>query len=268
MSGERWIFALITLAALVLALAGPGRAQAQSTGSKSGQASTHPSAKAAAAPKGTSEGIHVHGHWTIEVKNPDGKVVTHREFENSLTSSGGTGANVLASLLSGVATPGSWQIALAGGACSTGGGTCYIIAPSLASVEDLGAATGACSTSVAPVSSGTQPFCYETLMESLTGPAGSTYATQFVLAGSAYVDTSTTLTSVSTFLYFCDTTGVIAPGTLVSPTSISPATCAGEYTSIHQSFTGRNLDGINGDPAPVPVTAGQTVQVTVAFSFM
>src|SRR5271154_6454109 len=36
-------------------------------------------------PKGTqNEGIKVHGHWTIEVRNPDGSVATHREFENSL----------------------------------------------------------------------------------------------------------------------------------------------------------------------------------------
>jgi hypothetical protein len=32
---------------------------------------------------GSHTGIKVHGHWTIEVRNPDGKLVTHREFENS-----------------------------------------------------------------------------------------------------------------------------------------------------------------------------------------
>ena len=26
----------------------------------------------------------MHGHWTIDVRNPDGTLVTHREFENAL----------------------------------------------------------------------------------------------------------------------------------------------------------------------------------------
>jgi hypothetical protein len=32
---------------------------------------------------GPQEGIKVHGHWVIDVRNPDGKLVTHREFENA-----------------------------------------------------------------------------------------------------------------------------------------------------------------------------------------
>jgi hypothetical protein len=38
--------------------------------------------------KGSHEGIKVHGHWMIEVRNPDGEVVTRREFENAITQSG------------------------------------------------------------------------------------------------------------------------------------------------------------------------------------
>ena len=30
------------------------------------------------------EGIKVHGHWTIDIRQPDGTLATHREFENSL----------------------------------------------------------------------------------------------------------------------------------------------------------------------------------------
>ena len=37
---------------------------------------------------GGHEGIKVHGHWTIEVHNPDGTLATHREFENSLLPTG------------------------------------------------------------------------------------------------------------------------------------------------------------------------------------
>ncbi|HSP63214.1 MAG TPA: hypothetical protein VLQ90_09555, partial [Pyrinomonadaceae bacterium] len=50
-------------------------------------------AKAATSPAveskgGQKEGIKVHGHWTIDVRNPDGTLVTHREFENDLQADG------------------------------------------------------------------------------------------------------------------------------------------------------------------------------------
>lgn len=34
------------------------------------------------------EGIKVHGHWTIEVRNPDGALVERREFDNALVTPG------------------------------------------------------------------------------------------------------------------------------------------------------------------------------------
>lgn len=40
----------------------------------------HAPAKLSAA-RGQHEGIQVHGHWTIVVRNPDGKVVSRTEFE-------------------------------------------------------------------------------------------------------------------------------------------------------------------------------------------
>lgn len=74
---------------------------------------------------GLMQGIKVHGHWTIEVRNPDGTLVTHREFENSLRQS--TGSPLLANLLNTVgqtSVPGSialsfWAVELGGGACFT-----------------------------------------------------------------------------------------------------------------------------------------------------
>ena len=30
------------------------------------------------------EGIKVHGHWTIDIRNPDGTLAQHHEFENAL----------------------------------------------------------------------------------------------------------------------------------------------------------------------------------------
>ena len=59
--------------------------------------------------RGPSEGIKVHGHWTIEVHNPDGTVVSRREFENALESMGQT---LLAAFLARVWSPGGWGIEL------------------------------------------------------------------------------------------------------------------------------------------------------------
>ena len=36
----------------------------------------------------TSDGIQVHGHWTVTVTNPDGSVDVVHEFDNALTDKG------------------------------------------------------------------------------------------------------------------------------------------------------------------------------------
>jgi len=41
------------------------------------------------APQATSDGIKVHGDWTVTVTNPDGTVDAVHEFENELTALGG-----------------------------------------------------------------------------------------------------------------------------------------------------------------------------------
>ena len=59
-------------------------------------------------------GIKVHGHWVITVKNADGTVAAHRDFQNSLVTSGAQayGSQVLTALLSGNAIPGPPALAL------------------------------------------------------------------------------------------------------------------------------------------------------------
>ncbi len=54
---------------------------------------------------GPREGVKVHGHWVIEVKNADGSVAERKEFENELALPGdepyaGVGNRILAALLS------------------------------------------------------------------------------------------------------------------------------------------------------------------------
>jgi hypothetical protein len=67
-------------------------------------------------------GIKIHGHWVLEVKNPDGTVVNRREFNNSLVtgstcSVAGTcayvsGDQLIAALLTGDLTPGGLGVTL------------------------------------------------------------------------------------------------------------------------------------------------------------
>ena len=63
---------------------------------------------------GSQEGVKVHGHWSIDICNPDGTLVKHREFENAYAS--GT-ANPLSTILSGQGGPlGPWQLQILGNA--------------------------------------------------------------------------------------------------------------------------------------------------------
>jgi len=72
-------------------------------------ASSVATAATGSAPGAPQEGIKVHGHWTIEVKNPDGSLAERRDFENAL---GGNGNYVLTHLLARQSSVGGWGIVL------------------------------------------------------------------------------------------------------------------------------------------------------------
>ncbi len=108
---------MAAIAALAIGVAGFGRAQSNPPAEQKQQPAAEKKAEAAPKPaaeeakkKGAGEGIQVHGHWTIEVKDPDGKVAVHREFENSLATS--AGASVLGNLLLGYVVPGGFAVTL------------------------------------------------------------------------------------------------------------------------------------------------------------
>jgi hypothetical protein len=65
------------------------------------------------------EGITVHGHWVIDVRNGDGSLDSHMEFENRLALPGdepfgGAGNRILAALLGRSSSVGVWEIQLHG----------------------------------------------------------------------------------------------------------------------------------------------------------
>jgi len=86
-----WALALSAAAALVLLCPAASWARSQhalKAAPTAVKAATPQAPKLAAAhpaAKGLNTGIEVHGHWVLEVKNPDGRIVRHVEFENSLT---------------------------------------------------------------------------------------------------------------------------------------------------------------------------------------
>jgi hypothetical protein len=59
------------------------------------------------AAKPGGEGLKIHGHWVLELKNPDGRLVERREFNNALITGGNgySGDQLLAALLAGDAVP-------------------------------------------------------------------------------------------------------------------------------------------------------------------
>jgi hypothetical protein len=60
--------------------------------------------------KTATEGIAVHGRWIIDVRNPDGTLVSHQDFENALDPI--EGADILTGVLSGEYTPVGFFVAL------------------------------------------------------------------------------------------------------------------------------------------------------------
>ena len=87
---------------------------------------------------GPIEGITVHGHWVIEVRDPDGTLVERREFENALSS-----AATITGLLARDHSAGLWEVQLrasvsSAAPCQTSAGTsshCHVV-ESASSVSD------------------------------------------------------------------------------------------------------------------------------------
>jgi hypothetical protein len=199
------------------------------------------------------QGLQVHGHWVINIRNPDGTLVEHREFENSLQP---TGAGMLVGLLSGYMVPGDWMIAMNGGL--TGITPCPI---QCALVHN----------------EGTQPALFYCLPPNGYYCTGSTLTYTFNLgnlstgAGSPSIVLNGTITApnvgsigtVNTVLSTCANIPNVLPNS-PSPTTIetnSPASCPAAENQFNPLFTSANLT-----PA-IPVNSGQQIQVIVTITF-
>ena len=280
---------LATLCATVLSA--PGIAWAQSKPVQTepsaalGQAArqappaTQPTPSAATgepAPKGAHEGIKVHGHWTIEVRNPDGTLAARREFENSL-SSGLTlagdavsgGSSLLSAIITGQAlTPVTWGILLEGPNFGTSSSTTGAPCPNttIQVGTTLQPNSGACILlQTDPSSWWASAYNCSTSTTSTTNvscnltptPLGTApNYTGFLLAGSVTAAQPGTISAVATL-----------DGNACGANP--PLSCIFHSTFGVVAFTSTALNGSPGTPtAPVSVTAaGQTISVTVQLSF-
>ena len=112
MSRRKWYVALVGLVVVVTAVT-LGLVFGFTSGQPQSTQGTLASLQSAEGPK---EGIQVHGHWTIDVLNPDGTLAEHREFENALA--GSTASTMLCDILGRLNCAAGWTIDLSG---TTGG---------------------------------------------------------------------------------------------------------------------------------------------------
>jgi len=197
---------------------------------------------------GLHEGVKVHGHWNIAVKNPNGTLVETRDFENSLASNGGL---LLVGTLSGYIVPGDWMIVL--GAAS-GNGPCINGYQFCGVVHNLNTlpASGYCGIYYCSGSTLTYGYNFGT---NSTGPYS------IVLSGQITSNETGSVGVVYTLLSGCGN-----PGGNPSPSALettAPSACVANNVATAYStvFTQTTLS------SPVAVTSGQIIQVTVTITF-
>ena len=199
--------------------------------------------------KGQHEGIKVHGHWTIEVRNPDGKVVSHTEFENALN----VPQAILANVLTGRTTAGTWGIVL---------GTSNNTADPCGDSETAPCGIAQAGSVEAPVglaNCATANGCFATLQVGFAPIAQGATPNVIQLIGQVPVNANSQIVYVETDLYTCATNGV-------GLSTIDPNTC---FTSgpVFRSASGELTSRTNFPGSPVAVQVHQIIAVTVNISF-
>jgi len=189
------------------------------------------------------QGIRMHGHWAIDIKNPDGTLAHHHEFENSLTDGG-----YLIALMAGYAVPGDYAIfvnAPYGGTApctSNGNGGCVIVRSTTTGPGGTLCVNFYCVTGL------TYTYNFGT-------NGGGPYS--MVLAGSVTATQAGSIGYVNTYHGGCPSN----VDRTTALTTVSPATCA----TTADSVSGAGLS--SATPNTISVASGQIIQVTVTISF-
>jgi len=206
------------------------------------------------------EGIAVHGHWVIDVKNPDGTVAKHVEFENGLTDYGrGTLVGLLTgqqlALNAGANGADSWALLLQGsggddsyfGNCGSdpSKATCYVL------LQPHTPTTIPAAGVRAPAFPGVVGQSTNLTLTPMNFATTAYLPLQFQLSGTVQASQAVTISRVRSVSFTC-----------FSNPSSPQAACS-------------NWDGLDAFPLPfsstsvsgISVQANQIIQVTVTFSF-
>ena len=197
---------------------------------------------------GNHVGVEMHGHWVIDVKNPDGTIAEHRDFENTIT---GYGQELLVGLMSGYVVPSDYGIFLQA-ASNSSPTPC---APVTSGFTGCGIVR---SLTTLPASALCPNFtCFTSLTYAANLVDNTTSGSTFTLAGNFTASQAGTISSVTTMYGTC-TPNI---GTATALSTVSPSTCSttagsGGYRTVSQATI-----------TTVNVVASQIVQVTVTISF-
>jgi len=250
-------------------------------------------AKAAETAKPGNDGIKIHGHWVLEVKNPDGKLVKRLEFDNSLVTYDGaqdsaftTGDQLGIALLSGNVTPGDPAILFvsnipSGGnpailcGTSNGGAQCDYFTTSSSFLVGWDFCTSLGRTNC-------------TVQTGLGITANFSPAVSWVLNGAYTVqsNTSHSITSVGTTMCWCYSVSSplgVAYGTGPRTYPLSGGTIGGSYADRSADIGSKSCDPTDipsSDNAavasltytvipggPLVVVTGQIITVSVVLTF-
>jgi hypothetical protein len=234
-------------------------------------------APAKTAPSGMNQDIQVSGYWKIDIRNPDGSLVKHVEFENSLTSNalnftlqgalfGFNGANQI-----GVDAP---FIGVNSGASQQNSDTEYFPFNGNKESSPCGGNNGcliAKSNSAAyyqcqyialvgPSNGYNAPSCFNGLSMSYGGSSDSST----ILSGSFIAPLAGSINDVWSYITFCMPGYLIIANPVPCPLPINtppPSTTSAPVASQDLDLTSYTL------PTPIQVGQGQSVNVQVMFTF-
>ena len=207
---------------------------------------------------GAQQGIKVHGHWVIDVRNPDGSLAQHHEFENSMVDLGFN----LTTLLAGTATVGEPVIFLSSGGVNAtfcGYQYCYMSEYSNGQFTKLNNSGAGCPTPSA---------CVATLVPTVvTTGTSPNFTYSLKLSAQITASQAGSITSVGTLFWNCATSGSTlsnsAPSSCGSQTNVPANTIVSlpsGGSGLPAAFTGTTITSVG-------IVAGQIVQVSVTISF-
>jgi len=164
--------AAVTQSAKSVAPAGPVAGTAGPSAKETAPAAPPNSESEERPAKSGGDAIHVHGHWIIEVRNPDGKVTARREFENSLTPAG---QGFLEEILAGWLTAGGMSVLLNGASLTSASLTTTVNSLPFYYTDYQSTETGPCASidSTGLITSSTTPVPTPGFAVTFSGSSGN-----------------------------------------------------------------------------------------------